>query len=152
MSDAIDVVIARVQAKREKLNDLLVELAQLRDESDVAIQEAKPRIERRGRPRKGLSRSQEIESRAKAILGDQGTAKNGNAESADENSAVRCTSPGAMKIANSLQDPFTATDLRARLDGEPRRAYSWIYSWQRKGWIETVGVGSYRKTASFGKD
>lgn len=58
--------------------------------------------------------------------------------------------PEGIALGRTLVDPWTPTDLQARLDGDKTRAYYWIAQWKRKSWIETVGFGSYRKTADFG--
>lgn len=55
-----------------------------------------------------------------------------------------------IALGRTLLNPWTPTDLQARLDGEKTRAYYWIAQWKRKGWIDTVGVGQYRKTEAFG--
>lgn len=64
-------------------------------------------------------------------------------------------SDGGVGIGRTLICPFTPTDLGARLDGKPseaiRTAYQWIARWKNKGWIETVGFGSYKRTESFGR-
>lgn len=61
------------------------------------------------------------------------------------------TSDEGIRIGRSIVDPFTATDLRARLDGPQQRVYNWIAAWKRKQWIETVGFGQYVRTSQFGK-
>ena len=62
------------------------------------------------------------------------------------------TGDKAVAIGRTLGQPFTATDLQARLDkDDQRKAYHWIADWKHRGWCETVGFASYRLTDDFGK-
>lgn len=72
-------------------------------------------------------------------------------ESDKDNRGVSALSAEGVRIGRTLIDPWSATDLQARLDGVKGRAFEWISLWKRKGWIDTVGFGQYRKTASFGE-
>lgn len=57
-----------------------------------------------------------------------------------------------IRIGRTLLEPFSANDLAARLDGldNTKRSYNWLAAWKRKGWVETVGFGIYRRSATFG--
>lgn len=56
----------------------------------------------------------------------------------------------AVDIGKTLIDPWTATDLMARLGGDMGRSQMWIISWLEIAWIEPSGFGLYRKTKTFG--
>jgi hypothetical protein len=60
------------------------------------------------------------------------------------------TGPDALRIAGTLRDVFSTTDLAARLDNANLIGL-WLSDWRRRGWIETVGTREYQKTGSFGK-
>lgn len=66
------------------------------------------------------------------------------------NLSVTPLSEAGIRIGRTLQDPFSATDLQVRLDGDKTRAYYWVTQWKRKDWIDTVGFAQYRKTERFG--
>lgn len=68
-----------------------------------------------------------------------------------DNSKWAPTDHRSVRLGFSLQEPFSATDLRARLDGEANRAYEWLAAWKRKSWIETCGFNQYRRSAKFGQ-
>lgn len=68
----------------------------------------------------------------------------------EDNSNATPLSDQGIAIGKSLKEPFSNTDLRARMD-EPDRAYTWIAAWKRKNWLETAGFGQYRRTKDFGK-
>lgn len=68
------------------------------------------------------------------------------------NESVVHDSKEAIEILSTLRDPFTPTDLTARLDGPGVRAYVWLAHWQKAGWIVDVGIQLYRKTATNGND
>lgn len=63
---------------------------------------------------------------------------------------IASDSEAAVEIGKTLIDPWTPTDLMARLDGDRTRAYAWCADWKARGWIDTVGFGQYRKTEKFG--
>ena len=69
----------------------------------------------------------------------------------ENNESITPLADEALSIGRTLGNPFTPTDLSARLDGESKRAYNWLAAWKRKGWIETCGFGQYRKTPTFGE-
>jgi hypothetical protein len=69
----------------------------------------------------------------------------------NDNSQAAPLSEEGIRVGNNLQEPFTNTDLQARLDGDIGRAYSWVAAWKRKGWIDTVSFGTYRRTKTFGE-
>jgi hypothetical protein len=67
-----------------------------------------------------------------------------------DNRKTTATSKEGISLGNTLGQPFTVTDLRARLDGDQKRSYNWVALWKGRGWIETCGFGSYRRTEKFG--
>lgn len=72
-------------------------------------------------------------------------------EEDDSNAKVGPLDKKAVKIGMSLLEPFTATDLQARLDGHKGRAFEWISAWKRQDWLKTVGFGSYKRSPTFGE-
>jgi hypothetical protein len=68
-----------------------------------------------------------------------------------DNRNVQATDQDGIALGNGLGQPFTTTDLQARLDGDKKRSYNWVALWKGRGWIETCGFGSYRRTEKFGK-
>ena len=68
----------------------------------------------------------------------------------DDNTNATPMSDEGIRIGRTLGQPFSPTDLSARLDGDKRRACNWIHSWKTKGWIDNCGYGQYRLTESFG--
>lgn len=60
-------------------------------------------------------------------------------------------SDASIALGLTLGEPFTSTDIQARLDGNSTKAYELIAGWKRKGWLETIAFGTYRRTAAFGK-
>ena len=48
----------------------------------------------------------------------------------------------------TLHGTFTLTDVQARAETQ-QQAGMWLALWKSKGWIETVGPMSYRKTNKF---
>ncbi len=71
-------------------------------------------------------------------------------ESPEDNSEATPLGADGIALGRKLANPFTATDLGARLDGGVPRAYTWVAAWKRKAWIEQAGFGQYRRTDSFG--
>ena len=65
---------------------------------------------------------------------------------------VKPDSARGILIGRTLNDPWGPLDLQSRLDGpNPQgRSYAWIAEWKRRGWIQTVGFNTYRKTERFG--
>lgn len=105
----------------------------------LVLPTVEPRARRMGRPRKyPLPEARPVEPEADAPLIPQGAHRSGP------------DSPEGIAIGRTLVGSFTATDLRARLDGDDTRAFYWISIWKGKGWIETVGFNQYRCTANFG--
>lgn len=90
-------------------------------------------------------------AKAKPIQVPKPAAKPPALESSDGNNvSVTPISEAGIRIGRTLQDPFSATDLQVRLDGDKTRAYYWVAQWKRKDWIDTVGFAQYRKTERFG--
>jgi hypothetical protein len=56
----------------------------------------------------------------------------------------------AVEIGKTLIDPWTVTDLIARVGGDSDRAVQWINSWLDVQWVETCGYRQFRKTKEFG--
>lgn len=82
-------------------------------------------------------------------------AKDAPPDNPNTNSDLIPTNPEATNIGLSLREPFTATDLAARLDSSnghnpATRAYQWLAYWKRSGRIETCGFGQYIRTKTFG--
>jgi hypothetical protein len=69
----------------------------------------------------------------------------------NNNTQIKAMSAEAAAIGRTLRDPFSTLDLSARLDGPRGRASEWIAIWARAKWIEGVGVGAFKKTATFGQ-
>lgn len=68
------------------------------------------------------------------------------------NETVTPGSKAAVAIGNTLVEPFSATDLKARLDGDGHaRSYHFVAEWKRRSWIETCGHLLYKRTARFGE-
>jgi hypothetical protein len=57
--------------------------------------------------------------------------------------------PGAIEIGRTFLGDFTLTDAQARIGRKP--AGYWLARWKENGWIETVGLSTYRRTATFGQ-
>jgi len=55
--------------------------------------------------------------------------------------------PGAIEIGRTFHGDFTLTDARARIG--PKQAGYWLARWKETGWIETVGLSTYRRTEKF---
>lgn len=69
----------------------------------------------------------------------------------ESNLDVTPLSAAGIKIGLSLREPFTPTDLRARLDGPAGREYTWLAAWKRKDWLDTVSFGIYKRKGTFGE-
>ncbi len=71
----------------------------------------------------------------------------------EDTSALTPLSPSGIRLGRTLNDPFSATDLRARLDcnGDSNLPHNWLYAWGKKDWVERAGYGIYRKTEKFGQ-
>jgi hypothetical protein len=97
------------------------------------------------KPRKAKAAEEESSEPAEVLAEGPRVAPTDN-----DNRDVNATSPEAIAIGKTLGQPFSNTDLRARLDGDSGRDYRWIATWKAKDWIETCGFGAYRRTRTFG--
>ncbi len=74
------------------------------------------------------------------------------AGSEDSNEDWGSMHQGSIKLGLSLSEPFSPTDLEARLDGDDTRkkAHQWIAEWKGKGWVSTVSFNNFKRTEKFG--
>jgi hypothetical protein len=85
--------------------------------------------------------------RAKIICGLWGGEPEKAAVAEPTTMGKRFDSAEAVKVLNDLRGrSFSATDLRARVDGGDAQASAWITSWYQQGWVTTVGVKEFRAT------
>lgn len=72
------------------------------------------------------------------------------------NGTVTAASEQGVKIGLTLQEPFGARDIEARLDGHGnlsanQRANIWLAEWLRRGWVKSAGFRAYRRTEKYGQ-
>jgi hypothetical protein len=56
----------------------------------------------------------------------------------------------AVEVGKTLINPWSLTDLMARINGDTKRAQMWVVSWLEIEWVEPVGYNIYRLTDKFG--
>jgi len=57
----------------------------------------------------------------------------------------------AVEAGRTLLDPWSLTDVMARVGGDMDMAKQWVIAWLEVEWIKPSGFGLYRKTAKFGE-
>lgn len=140
MKAHVRLTIQDLEAERDKLDEMISLLEQLGEaDSDDTPAEPVKRKQRR--------RAVAVPVAPKVVAGQPPPV---SSASADDNSNVTPLSDRGIAIGKTLTEPFTPTDLNARLDGDTGRAYTWIAAWKRKTWIETVGFGQYKRAQNYG--
>jgi hypothetical protein len=140
MNEHVAKTVEMIEEKIEKLNQLVEFLRELGETGEETV----PALQEPIRQRRKYTR------RAKPADEPAPSSKLQDAVVPVDNKNLTPLSDGGVQIGRTLTNPFTITDLRARLDGEPTRASNWIFAWKNKGWIEPNGFGQYKKTEAFG--
>lgn len=142
MSDAIQRALLELEAKRDQLISAISVLRSL-GPTTMPNGRSDPANGHTHRPKRGRPPRKLLTQPPPKRIPDA------SAEHEDVDNASGPMSDAGVRVGKTLVDPFSPTDLRARMDN-PKLAYSWIYAWQQKGWVENSGYGQYRKTDKFG--
>lgn len=146
MSDiTLSEVISELERKRDSLDEAIEALRKLINPENSQKPVPKRTYKKKKEAKEGRLKIPHEEVRMGGDLVD-------SSEEFSSNIELTPMCAGALEIGKSLSEPFSATDLQARLDGEPQRAYQWVSAWKRKGWISTVGYGQYKRSALWGED
>lgn len=87
----------------------------------------------------------------KLAIEEETQARQRNGEQPRDKSKLPPGAAEAIRIAQTFNGSFSATDVAARLDKDAARAPLLLADWKARGWIERVGFGQYQRTEKFGK-